>query len=256
MQYQKCSLDLYVDFLTASQKQFSGMELSKASPQVMAHDAKSRWLSRKKLTPKFLWQKSQHMVDRNSGYLILDDCVLDKPHAQKIAFVKKQYSGNHHRVVKGIGLVNLLWTDKSSHQKITPIDYRIYEPTRDGKTKNDHGRDMLKLAKKRAFSPDYVLIDCWYSSIGNIKAIDSYGWKWIGQIQSNCLVSLKKGKYVHVSDLDWIHKRVHKVWLRAYDFVLVSKTVAPNNDVAYLATRFVSYKCRDNKRSLYLSLDN
>jgi len=29
MQHQKCSLDLYVDFLIASQKQYAGLELSK-----------------------------------------------------------------------------------------------------------------------------------------------------------------------------------------------------------------------------------
>lgn len=240
MQYKKCSLDLYVDFLTASQKQFSGMELSKVSPDEMAHDSVSRWLSQEKLTPKLLWQESQYMVDTTSGYLILDDSVLDKPYAKKMALVKTQYSGKHHRAVKGIGLVNLLWTDGGAEQKIIPVDYRLYDPTRDGKTKNDHGRDMLKIAEKRGFSPDYVLVDCWYTSIGNLKMLDSRKWRWIGEIQHNRLVSQKQGDYVHVSALDWTKKRVHKVWLKAYGFVLVSKIVAPNGDIAYLATNDLS----------------
>lgn len=237
MQYRKCSLDLYVDFLIASQKQFSGSELSKSSPEPMAHDSVSRWLSSQKLTPKFLWEESQYLVDRKSGYLILDDSVLDKPYAEKIALVRKQYSGNHHGVVKGIDVVNLLWTDTV---KVVPTDYRIYDPTRDGKTKNDHSRDMLKIAKNRDFSPDYVLIDEWFTSIGNLKAIDSYRWKWIGEFAMNRLVSLTKGDYVHVSDLDWTHKRVHKAWLKAYGFVLVSKIVFENGDIAYLATNDLS----------------
>lgn len=237
MQHQKCSLDLYVDFLTASQTQFSGTELSKASPDPLAHDAVSRWLSTAKLTPKLLWQESQYMVDRTTGYLILDDSVLDKPYAEKIALVRKQYSGNHHRVVKGIDLVNLLWTDT---ERIIPTDYRIYDPRRDGKTKNDHARDMLKMAKNRAFSPAYILIDEWFTSIGNLKAINAFGWHWIGELAVNRLVSLKKGVYVHVSDLDWVRERVRKVWLKAYGFVLVSKIVAPNGDIAYLATNDVS----------------
>lgn len=55
IQYQKCSLDLYVDFLISSQTQFSGVELSKVAPNEMAHDSVSRWLSQRKLTPKMLW---------------------------------------------------------------------------------------------------------------------------------------------------------------------------------------------------------
>ena len=96
MQYQKCSLDLYVDFLIGSQKQYSGLELSRVSPEPMAHDSVSRWLSQSKLTPKLLWQESQHLIDQASGYLSIDDSVLNKPYAQEIPLVKAQYSGKHH----------------------------------------------------------------------------------------------------------------------------------------------------------------
>jgi len=38
----------------------------------------------------------------------VDDTVLDKPYSEKIGFVRYQWSGKHHRSVKGIGLVTLL----------------------------------------------------------------------------------------------------------------------------------------------------
>lgn len=237
MQYQKCSLDLYVDFLISSQKQFSGVELSRVSPKDMAHDSVSRWLAKEKLTPKLVWQKSQAMIDKQTGYLIIDDTILDKPYSQQTALVKKQYSSKHHRVVKGIDLVNILWTDGN---KMIPVDYRIYDPTRDGKTKNDHAREMLNSQEKRGFKPDYVLIDSWYTSIGNLKAITRKNWQWIGALKSNRLVSITQGTYLSVSKLDWTSKQVHKVWLKAYGFVLVSKTVTPNGDVTYLATNDLS----------------
>lgn len=246
MQKQKCDLGLYVDFLVASQKQFSGTALSKVAPEPIAHDAVSRWLSSHKLTPQLLWQASQDMVHKEAGYLVLDDTVLDKPYARKTALVKHQYSGKHHGVVQGIDLVNLLWTDGS---KLIPVDYRVYDPSRDGKTKNDHGRDMLETAQRREFSPAYVLIDCWYTSVDNLKAIDSKHWKWIGQLKSNRQVSLEKGTYVPVSDLDWTDISVRKVWLKAYGFVLVSKTVARNGDVAYIATNDMSL---DNLETLQI----
>lgn len=251
MQYQKCSLDLYVDFLVASQKHYSGSELSKVSPESMAHDSVNRWLSKEKLTPKILWQESQYLIDKESGYLVLDDSMLDKPYAQKIPLVKKQYSGKHHGVVNGINSVNLLWTDGGDNPKLIPVDYRIYDPTRDGKTKNDHGRDMLKQAEKRGISPDYVLIDSWYTSIGNLKMLDSHGWQWIGEIKHNRLVNQQQGDYVHVSDLDWTAKPVHKVWLKAYGFVLVSKIVSPNGDIAYLATNDLSLDDQETIKARY-----
>ncbi len=154
MQRQKCSLNLYVDFLIASQKQYSGSELSKVSPVEMSHDSVNRWLKKNKLTPKIVWRNAQSMVDLEAGYLIIDDTVLDKPHSRKISLVKNQYSGKHHRTVNGINLINMLWTNG---EKIVPVDYRAYDPGRDGKTKNDHFREMLDFAEKRGFSPDYVL---------------------------------------------------------------------------------------------------
>lgn len=233
MRQQKCHLDLYVDFLIASQKQFSGMELSRVSPKEMAHDSVSRWLSGVKLTPSLLWKESEPLVDRRRGYLVLDDTVLDKPYAQEMALVRRQYSGKHHGVVLGIDVVNLLWTDG---ENMVPVNYRVYEPSRDGKTKNDHGREMMGLAKQRDFNPEYVLLDAWFTSVDNLKAIDRHGWKWVGEIKSNRQVSLAKGTYVSVSDLDWTDGPVHRVWMKAYGFVRVSKKVAPNGDVAYLAT--------------------
>jgi DDE superfamily endonuclease len=230
-------MDQYVDFLVASQKQFSGSELARVSPDTMAHDSVSRWLSSATLTPRILWNESRHLIDRTAGYLVIDDSLLDKPYAEHMALVKNQYSGKHHDIVKGIDLVNALWTDG---EKMIPVDYRVYDPSRDGKTKNDHAREMLRSAKQREFEPSFVLIDAWFTSIDNLKAIDAHGWRWIGVLQHNRLVSLEKGSYIRVSDLDWTSTHVHKVWLKAYGFVLVSQTVAPNGDVTYLATNDVS----------------
>jgi hypothetical protein len=248
MQYQKCSLELYTQFLLSSQKQFSGLELSRVAPTVMAHDAVSRWLKRAVLTPKLLWKESQPLVDRSVGYLVIDDTVLDKPYARKMALVKKQYSGKHHGIVSGIDLVNLVWTNG---ERIVPVDYRVYDPSRDGKTKNDHACEMLGIAKKRLFEPEYVLMDAWFTSIGNLKKIDRQHWKWMGEIKSNRMASLTKGAYVHVSDLDWTATPVQKVWLKAYGFVLVGKMVAPNGDIAYIATNDLSLDDPETLKTSY-----
>ncbi len=237
MRSQKCSVDLYVGFLIASQRQYSGAELSRVAPAEMAHDAVSRWLSSQKLTPKIVWQHAAPLVNAKTGYLILDDTVLDKPYSRATSLVKARYSGKHHRVVSGIDLVNMLWTDG---EKVVPVDYRAYDPTRDGKTKNDHAQEMLDTAEKRGFSPEYVLLDSWYSSIANLKTITRNGWKWIAELKANRLVSVVQGTYLHVSDLDWASTPVHQVWLKAYGFVRVSEIVFEDGDIAYIATNDLS----------------
>lgn len=41
----------------------------------------------------------------------IDDTTLDKPYASKLARVSRQGSGNPHRVVQGIHLIRLVWTE-------------------------------------------------------------------------------------------------------------------------------------------------
>jgi hypothetical protein len=55
-----------------------------------------------------LWQQSQTLKDKQTGCLIVDDSVPDKPYSQKMTLVKKKYSGKHQAIVCGIDPVTLL----------------------------------------------------------------------------------------------------------------------------------------------------
>ncbi len=66
---------------------------------------------------------------------VIDDTTLDKPYASKL--VSYHWSGKHHRVVKGINLQSLIWTDGD---QLIPIDYSLYDKAKTGMTKNDHFR--------------------------------------------------------------------------------------------------------------------
>jgi hypothetical protein len=91
------------------------------------------------------------------------------------------WSGKHHRVVKGINLTTLLWTDGEQH---IPIDYRLYEKVMDGATKNDHFRAMVQTAKQRGFTPKCVEFDSWFGSLDNFKLIRSFGAHLADQTQA------------------------------------------------------------------------
>jgi hypothetical protein len=113
------------------------------------------------------------------GLLVLDDTTLDKPYARNMELVTYHWSGKHRRVVRGVNLQTLLWTDGKA---LIPCDFRVYAKAQDGKNKNDHFQAMLEKANERSFQSRFVLFDSWYASLGNLKKIRGYGWvvsrKW------------------------------------------------------------------------------
>ena len=56
-------------------------------------------------------------MDMGKGLLVLDDTTLD---AQKMDLVTYHWSGKHQRVVKGIALLTLLWTEGKA---LIPCDF-------------------------------------------------------------------------------------------------------------------------------------
>jgi len=132
-----------------------------------------------------LWDEAQAYVCRTDGLLIVDDSTLDKPYAHHIALVHRHWSSKHHRIVAGINLVTLLWSDGPD---TIPCDYRLSDQPVDELTKNDHFQAMLATAHTRGFAPRLVLFDSWYSSVANLKAIRDYGWHWLTRLKSKRLV--------------------------------------------------------------------
>ena len=231
MSRHKCTKELYKAFLQASSVRYSGLALSEVSPSELSHDGISRWLKEKNFSPKDVWVTSKNLIDENEeGLLIADDSVLSKTHSKKIELVNYQYSGNEHDVIAGIGLINLLWHSCEKKRSV-PVDYRIYDKDTDGKTKNAHFCDMLSLAKKRGLKPSAVVMDAWYSSLKNLKAIRDHGWTWVTTLRKN----RKVNRDVSLETLD-IPDEGLSVHLRGYGWVTVFKFVAKNGRIDYVTT--------------------
>ena len=165
MSKSKCSRDLYCKFLEVTSTRYSALSLSEVAPESMglSHDSVTRWLSSSKAQPKDIWEAASKEIAGRRGILAFDDVVIDKSRSNKMELVNWQYSGTEHGTVKGIGVVNALW--QTSNDEYTPIDYRIWNPPDDGKTKNNHFRDMLSSAKTRGLEPEMAVADNWYSSL-------------------------------------------------------------------------------------------
>ena len=82
------------------------------------------------------------MVSDTAAYLIFDDTVINKKYGYNIELTRRQYSGNEHQVVGvlsaakfvGLGIVNCIYFNPQNEQ-LWIIDYRIYDPDTDKKTK-------------------------------------------------------------------------------------------------------------------------
>lgn len=117
----------YINFLVASPMVFSCTEAARIQPLLphrAAHDALTRLLHRLEPDPIPLWHEAEQHVTREQGLLVIDDTTLDKPYAQHIDLVHRHWSGQHHRVVLGINLITLLWSD-GTHS--VPVDDRLYD---------------------------------------------------------------------------------------------------------------------------------
>ena len=225
----------YINFLIATQKAYSCLEAERVQPEGRnspAHDAITRLLHRMEPSPEALWLEAQKHVSWETGILVIDDSTLDKWYAKKMELVTRHWSGKHGRVVQGINLITLLWTQGDCH---IPLDYRLYEKSLDGATKNDHFRTMLATAALRGFTPQCVVFDSWYSSLDNLKLIRCYQWIWLTRFKRNRHVNPDGTGNCPLSEVD-IAPTGTVVHLKGYGMVKVFKLVAPNGDIDYWAT--------------------
>jgi hypothetical protein len=225
----------YINFLIATQKAYSCTEaerVQQTTESAAAHDAINRLLHRLEPEPDELWQEAKAYVELEQGIVVVDDTMLDKWYAKQMELVSRQWSGKHKRVVQGINLTSLLWSDGDKH---IPCDYRLYEKAVDGATKNDHFRAMLTTAKQRGFKPKCVAFDSWFSALANLKLIASYGWIWLTRLKRNRLVNPDQTANRPIGEVA-IAATGTVVHLKGYGFIQVFKMVAPDGDIDYWAT--------------------
>ena len=128
------------------------------------------------------------------------------------------WSGKHKRVVKGINLITLYYTDING--VCVPINYRIYDKN-DAKTKNDYFCEMLMEAIGWGIKPTWITGDAWYASLENLKFLRKQGLSFLFGIDNNRLISAQKGNYIQVQSLtDWPESG-NTVYLKEYGNVKV-----------------------------------
>jgi len=186
----------------------------------VSHDRLNRSLRGEKLTPRLLWEQvSQVYQPSTHGFLLFDDTVLDKSSGPCIETTRRQWSGNAHAVVRGIGLVSCVYVHPEAGLSWV-IDYRLFDPDTDGKSKLDHRREMLQSVRHRQIPFTTVLMDAWYATREMMMLIENWNKASVSHpvslpdqakklfycpLKSNRKVddSSGEGPYRAVSELEW-----------------------------------------------------
>jgi len=231
----KCDDQDYINFLVATPRAFSALEAARVQPNSSdppAHDAFTRLLHRLEPDPTTLWREAKAEVVLDDGLLVFDDSTLDHLSARQIELVSRHWSGKHHKVVRGINLMTLVWTDGDRQ---IPVDYRLYDKGRDHLTKNDHFQEVLEEARARGFQPRCVAFDSWYASLPNLKKIRSFNWTWLTRLKENRRVNPDRHGVQAIRGVE-IGAEGRVVWLEGYGLIRVFKIVITKDDIEYWAT--------------------
>jgi predicted XRE-type DNA-binding protein len=195
----------YCQFLLSSQVNYT-LTYFAGHAETFSHDAVKRYLQGEKITPRLVWEQvCRDIVFSPHGSLLFDDMVLDKDYSAKIELVRRQYSGNAHGVIKGMGVVTCVYVNPETEQ-FWIIDYRIYDPDRDGKSKLDHVREMLINAVHDKPLPfQTVLMDTWYAERKLMLLIERLGKLYYCPLKTNRRVDESEDQqpYQRIDELSW-----------------------------------------------------
>jgi hypothetical protein len=117
-----------------------------------------------------------------------------------------------NRFLKGIGVVTCIYVNPVIDQ-FWLIDYRIYEPEHDGKTKLEHAEDMLQGAVHHKQLPfQAVLMDTWYATKNMMLLIESLNKHYYCPLKNNRQVddSAVLNSYQRVDSLEWSNEELSR----------------------------------------------
>lgn len=196
----KCDLDRYTFFLLAEPR-YAGCSRLAEILKELSHDSVNRFLLRERYEPKDLFEEVKSHLNLIGGTVSIDDAIADKPYSDpaKAELIGYFWSGKHHRVVKGVCLITLYYTDPEGRSM--PVNYRLYDK-RDGKTKNDYFREMLPEVLEWGIKPFMATGDAWYASRQNLKVLRNQELGFVMGIAKNRQVSLHPGEWVQVQTLE------------------------------------------------------
>ena len=227
--------------------------------QHFSHDAINRYLQDDQVTPEVIWEQVKTVIEYDEdAFLVFDDSVSDKDHSHQIELVRLQYSGNAHGLIKGIGVVNCLYVNPKT-QRYWIIDWRVYAPDSDAKSKLTHMQEMLDQAinvRKLAFR--VVLMDSWYATKELMVHLHRAGKFFYCPLKSNRRVDDSGGEspYAAVSELQWREQEAaNGKLIKIHGFpgalkVKLFRVAITNNRTEWIVTNDLDQASTDDTRAI------
>lgn len=201
----------YCQYLLSSQVNYTITNMAEHLKS-FSHDSINRYLKGEKLTPRLLFEQVEPLLEPNGkAYLLFDDTVLEKSFGPMIEVTRKQWSGNDKSVIRGIGVVSCVYVNPET-ERFWVIDYRIFDPQRDGLSKLDHVREMLRSLAHRGVPFETVLVDAWYATKELMVLIERMDKKYYCPLKSNRQVDDSGGEhpYRRVDALGWSERELER----------------------------------------------
>ena len=241
-------VDLYSDYLICSTSYTTATGMS--SLLNIKHDKITQALSKRDYDGKFLWQRVKPYILEltNSKEIItlsFDDSIEEKLYTDESALNCWHYDHCFGRSVKGVNFLSAL-VEVGGMKLPVGVEFVMKDTwaidPKTGKnkrkasiTKNELFRKMLRECNGK-FHFDYVLADCWYSSVENMICCK-------GELKRNFIMALKNNRKVALSkknkeNKDYIsietlqpRQQTVEIWLEELDFpLLLTKQVFKNEN--------------------------
>ena len=171
-------MSLFMIALMYRQTKANAVELAECFDAV-SHDRFTRLLHHPRDWQTLLWQRFVQPAVGAGGWLQLDDTVLDK-FGQAIFGVSWVYCSRLQRVVCGLSVVVVIWTDGTRR---LPVGIRLWQ--KGGASKVKLAAALLARAKALGFTPQYVMMDSWYSAKVLLQQVRGYEWHFVTRLRKN-----------------------------------------------------------------------
>ena len=244
------TLAQYTDYLLSTPKYATATGMSRAYQGAFPHDQVTYLLTSSYFDSRTLWRAAKPLIRKtvaagdDSGVLIVDDSIVDKPHSEENALINWHYDHTRGRAVKGINFMTVLYS--YGEQLQLPLQVHLVEKTesyfnkkrdkwalRSKRTKNAHLLDMLRVCTGQV-DFRYILADSWFASAATFRYIRrELGKHAIFALKSNRKVLVEGAEdYMAIDQLaDWPEQQPLRVRLNGYaEPVLIVRQVFKNGD--------------------------
>jgi len=178
-----------------------------------------------------------------SGWLIIDDTVIDKKYSKVIDCAGFAYSSSEDRSIMGIHIVVMYWSDGSI--KI-PVGFRLWIPkekARIYKTKVDLAIELLTHNDAFCKTCSYVAFDSWYCSNRVLRTLALMNLPCISQLKKNRKIVFNGRK----TDVSSFCRRFGQVELPGFGSVLLFRDTS-GRSVRYLISTDVNITAGEVKK--------